>query len=71
MEFWSFGVMNGANMNKKQIAEIKKLVDQILAQRGLVKKYSIHPDIEKFAGMIPKDVDVRKEYYEHLEEKHK
>lgn len=58
-------------MNKKQIAEIEKLIDQVLEQRGLLKKYSFHPDMEKFAGMIPKDVDARKEYYEHLKQKHK
>ena len=58
-------------MNKKQIAEITKLVDQILEQRGLLKKHSLHPDVEKFSGMIPKEVEVRKEYYEHLEQKHK
>ncbi len=44
---------------------------QFLARRRLRAKYSFHPDIERFAGMIPKDVEVRKEYYEHIEEKHK
>jgi hypothetical protein len=58
-------------MTKKQIAAITKLVDEILEQRGLRKKHSLHPDIEKFAGMIPKDVEARKEYYEHIEKKHK
>ncbi|NUO78571.1 hypothetical protein HUU05_00720 [candidate division KSB1 bacterium] len=58
-------------MTKKQIAEITKLVDQILEQRGLLKKPSLHPDVEKFAGIIPKEVEVRKEYFEHIEEKHK
>jgi len=58
-------------MNKKQITEIKKLIDQYLEQRRLSEKYSFHPDVERFAGMIPKEVEVRKEYYEHLEQKHK
>jgi len=58
-------------MNKKQIAEIEKLIDEYLEQRRLIAKYSFHPDIERFAGMIPKEVEVRKEYYEHLEQKHK
>ena len=39
--------------------------------RKTEEELSLHPDIKKFAGMIPKDVDVRKEYYEHIEKKHK
>jgi len=29
-----------------------------------------HPDVERFAGIIPPDVDVEKEYYECLRKKH-
>lgn len=57
-------------MTKKQIAAITKLVDEILEQRGLLKRSSLHPDIEKFAGMIPKDAEARQEYDEHLKQKH-
>jgi len=50
---------------------VAELFYQFVKQLQRIEKYSFHPDIKKFAGMIPKDVDVRKEYYEYLEEKHK
>ncbi len=35
------------------------------------EKYKFHPDIEKNIGIIPDTIDAKREYYEHLEEKHK
>ncbi len=29
-----------------------------------------HPDVERFAGVIPADVDVEEGYHEHLRRKH-
>jgi hypothetical protein len=30
-----------------------------------------HPDIERFAGILPSDIDAKGEYYEHLLAKHR
>ncbi len=58
-------------MNKKRNEKNKERGTQSRKPLRSNTKYSFHPDIEKFAGMIPKEVEVRKEYYEHLEQKHK
>jgi len=50
---------------------VAKLIEQFIKQLKMSEKYSFHPDIQKFAGMVPKDIDARREYYEYLEEKHK
>lgn len=50
---------------------VSEVIDYFVKQLRVAEKYSFHPDIERFAGMIPKEVDVRKEYYEYLEEKHR
>jgi len=50
---------------------VEELIGQFVKQLRIAEKYSHHPDIKKFAGIIPPDVDVRSEYYEYLEEKHK
>lgn len=31
----------------------------------------IHPDVERFSGLIPEDVDAEALYLEHIERKHK
>jgi hypothetical protein len=50
---------------------VEELIDQFVKQLRSTEKYSFHPEMKKFAGIVPKDIDARKEYYEHLEEKHK
>lgn len=35
-----------------------------------VEQYEPHPDIKKFAGIIPQNLDVAAAYYEHIEDKH-
>jgi len=37
----------------------------------ILENYSYHPDIEKGSGLIPKDIDAQKEYYDYIEEKHR
>ena len=34
------------------------------------QKQDIHPDIQKFSGIIPKDIDAQQIYYQHILEKH-
>lgn len=33
--------------------------------------YVLHPDIKKLSGIVPGDIDAKKEYYEYLEEKYR
>ena len=50
-----------------------KLKQKLLQDLQELRKieYGYHPEIEKFSGIIPSDIDAEKEYYEYLEEKHK
>jgi len=56
---------------KRHQTTIAELFEQFIKQLRMSENYSFHPDIQKFAGMVPKDIDARREYYEYLEEKHK
>ncbi len=56
---------------KRHQVSLAELIDQFVKQLRVAEKYSYHADIKKFAGLVPKDIDARREYYEHLEEKHK
>ncbi len=49
----------------------EELFEQLIKQLRMIENYSFHPDIQKFAGIIPCDADVKTSYYEYLEEKHK
>ncbi len=55
-----------AQKNKKSISE---LIDQWV--KSLQTKPSIHPDIIKFSGIIPDNIDVNKEITDYLMDKHK
>ena len=55
----------------QQKTTIEELFDQFIKRLREIENYSFHSDIPKFAGVIPPDVNARKEYYEYLEEKHK
>jgi len=56
---------------KRHQTTIEELVEQFIKRLRMHENYSFHPDIQKFAGIVPKDIDARREYYEYLEEKHK
>lgn len=56
---------------KRHHVTISALIDQYIKQLQVYEKYKFHPDIEKNTGIIPKTIDVKNEYYEYLEEKHK
>jgi hypothetical protein len=57
-----------AQRHKVTVAE---LIDQFINQLRVAERYSHHPEIEKFAGILPADIDAEKEYYDHIEEKHR
>lgn len=50
---------------------ISELIVYFVEHLRKVERYDHHPDIQKFAGIIPGDLDVSTAYYEHLQEKHK
>ena len=56
--------------NRHQIT-VSKVIDYLIEQLQISEKYVLHPDSEKHSGILPKDIDVEKEYYGYLEEKHK
>lgn len=58
-----------AKHHKVTIADL--LANFIKQLRTVETEYSFHPDIKKFAGIIPKEVDAKTAYYDYLEEKHK
>jgi Family of unknown function (DUF6364) len=55
-----------AQKNKKSISE---LIDQWV--KSLQTTPTIHPDIIKFSGIIPNNIDVDKEITDYLMDKHK
>ncbi|MFQ5628526.1 MAG: DUF6364 family protein [bacterium] len=50
---------------------VSQLIDHYAKQLQITEKYSHHPDIKKFAGIVPNDIEAQKAYYEAMEEKHK
>jgi hypothetical protein len=54
---------------KKEKTTISRLIDRWI--KSLKTKTDIHPDIKKFTGIIPADVDVDKAITDYVMEKHK
>jgi hypothetical protein len=54
---------------KKEKTTIPGLIDRWI--KSLKNKADIHPDIKKFTGIIPADVDVDKAITDYVMEKHK
>jgi len=61
-------LMEYADKHKITIAE---LIDQYVKQLRIADRYSYHPDIEKFTGIVRDGIDAKSAYYEHIEEKHR
>jgi hypothetical protein len=60
------------NFTKRHKVTIADLLANFIKQlRAVEIEYSFHPDIKKFSGIIPKEVDAKTVYYDYLEEKHK
>jgi hypothetical protein len=47
-----------------------ELIDRYLKQLRRRPEGDIHPDILRFSGIIPEEIDARKEYHEAMEDKH-
>lgn len=51
---------------------VSDLIANFVTQlRKTEQEYLLHPDIRKFAGIIPEEIEVKTAYYDYLEEKHK
>lgn len=50
---------------------VSELIVYFVEHLRNVERYDRHPDIQKFAGIIPGDLDVVKAYHDHVEDKHK
>jgi len=48
-----------------------ELIDRYLKQLRRRPEGGIHPDIQRFSGIIPAEIDARKEYHEAMEDKHR
>jgi hypothetical protein len=57
---------------KRHKVPVAELVTNFIKQLRIAEEeYSHHPDIQKFAGIVPRDVDAKTSYYDYLEKKHK
>ncbi len=59
---------------KRHKITIDELIDMYIKQLQMIEEHSsfdIDAEIEQHAGIIPSDIDVKKEYYDYLEEKHR
>jgi energy-converting hydrogenase A subunit M len=56
---------------KKNNITVSELIDEYVKRLQFIENYSLHSDIEKNAGVIPKNVEPIDLYHGHLEEKHK
>jgi len=56
---------------EKYKVPVSELIMYFVEHLRKVERYTHHPDIKKFAGIIPLISDVAEDYYDHLEEKHR
>jgi hypothetical protein len=50
---------------------LTELINRYLKQLRRKPEGHLHPDIVRFSGIIPSDIDVRDEYRRAMEEKHR
>ncbi len=58
------------NYASKHGITLTELIDRYLKQLRRGAEGGIHPDILRFSGIIPAEIDTRKEYHEAMEDKH-
>jgi hypothetical protein len=49
---------------------VSELIEQYIRELQVSQKFEPHPDLKKVTGIIPQNLDVKAEYYQHLVEKH-
>lgn len=48
-----------------------QLIDRYLRRLQRQQEGSLHPDIVRFSGILPSDLDAKDEYYQAIQEKHR
>lgn len=48
-----------------------QLISQYIDQLKLLETIPIHPDVQKYTGIIPDEINMKEYHYLHLLEKHK
>lgn len=56
---------------KRHNVTVAKLIDEYILLLRISDKYSYHPDIDKFIGIIPDAINLKDIYFNHVMEKHK
>ena len=54
----------------KQGITMTELIGRYLKQLRRGPEGGIHPDILRFSGIVPEEIDTSKEYYEAMKDKH-
>jgi len=49
---------------------LTELIDRYFKHLRITPSKNLHPDILRFSGIIPSDVDIRNEYLHAIEKKH-
>jgi len=55
---------------EKHRITISELIDRYAKYLKASQQFQIHPDIAKFTGIIPKNIDVREMFHQYSMEKH-
>ncbi len=55
---------------KKHKLTVSEFVQRYIRRLQNYREYPTHPEIEKISGIIPKNIDAKKIYYEHIVKKH-
>ena len=50
---------------------VTALIDRYFSRLQSIDPTTLHPDVERFAGLVPEDVDARKLHREHVRSKHR
>ena len=59
---------NYASRHRLTIADV---FDYFIEQLHQNERYELHPEVAQLKGLLPRAIDAKKEYYDHLEEKHR
>ena len=56
---------------RKHGVTVTALIDRYFSRLQAAAPSSIHPEVARFAGLVPEHADARQLYQEHLEGKHR
>jgi hypothetical protein len=55
---------------RKQGKSVAEFIEQYIQQLQTRNAGSLHPEVTRMTGILPKDLNVKSEYYEYIREKH-